>query len=139
MGRSTPKDQHPLPSNSLAPKRAPIGIKKFDRTPTKKFPKRKLNFDGDDQPGPSSKSSKTEEETKSPGITHKVEMINHNFSKQLCFLVQSYDKQTNEVVLRETFGPKKIPKYLSRVMKANPGKCNEIASKMFNLLSQYDF
>lgn len=130
--------QHPPIPNPDAPKRAPLGLKRFAKSPNKKFPKRKLEYDDEDEVR-TTKRTKEQEDAKSSGVTHVVELINHNFSKQLCFLVQSYDKQTNEVILRETFGPKKIPNYLSRVMKANPKKCNEIASKMFNLLSKYDF
>ncbi len=121
-----------------APMRPPIGLKRFEKSPTKKFPKRKLEFEGEDVVR-STRRPREQDEGKKEGVTHVVELMNHNFSKQVCFLVQTYDKESNEVILRETFGPKKIPNYLSRVMKANPKKCNEIASKMFNLLSKYDF
>ncbi len=132
---ATPSNPPSLPKPD-APKRVPAGLKRFEKSPSKKFPKRKLEFEGEDEVGAAKRSK---DDGKKEGVTHVVELINHNFSKQVCFLVQTYDKQTNEVLLRETFGPKKIPNYLSRVMKANPKKCNEIASKMFNLLSKYDF
>lgn len=129
-----------------APKRAPIGLKRFERSPTKKFPKRKLEYDEEDDQCETKRrvssegdEVRTRSDPKKEGVTHVVEFVKHDFSKKMCFLIQSFDKQTNEILSRETFGPNKIPKYLSRVMKANPTKCKEIASKMFNLLSKYTF
>lgn len=114
-------------------KRAPIG--------RKKFPPRKLNFDAeeDENVRTNKKGEMIDGKSKASGIAHVVELIKHDFSKKLCFLIQSMDKQTNKVISRETFGPKKIPMYLTRVMKANPQKSHEIAVKMIELLSEYEF
>lgn len=109
-----------------APKqRVPVGQKRFDTSPPKKLPKRKLNFDEVDHDQPLIPTGKKAY----------YELLGNSISKDEFIHMQSFDAEGN-MVAKEVFATTKFSKFVTSVMNSNPDKSGVIIKAFLNVLNE---
>lgn len=125
--RTTAVNQ-PLFIKPSVPRRATIDLKKFERVPAKKLPKRKMDAEEmeTDQPSTPLKKKKAY-----------YELLGNSISKDEFIHMQSFDGEGN-MISKEIFATNKFSKFIASVINANPEKSGIIIKAFLNVLNNLE-